>query len=379
MWVYYESVNLAFTRQKRHHRIERDWIENRQTLFFLFLPNQPIPSHPGRVVVVVVVMGIIQIEDDVTFCESPYSLVRVFPSCLVFLTPLPPPGPQSPLFPPFKLFSSILHAPMHTHTHTLGEGVLHHMHQVAGIVRFQCYCCSGIPWMHFRPVDFIPSEQSPLCSILILVLQNWRFIAVCSFTPKMWDFRHKDSNMQSRALIVLKLLTSLRQNTAALGVEASLLNLLFLSSSTEHSFSSETVWVGTPPVYLSACLLRCMLCSQQPPNPPPPQSTWARVLCAALDRLFCFMSSPSRTLHFFHPQMQYRSAKFDCVFLAWFQKGWRFCTTIWTKNRTLFCLNMKKKISSILSEVDFQRKLSFAFPWSRLISHVSVGIRLKKT
>lgn len=43
--------------------------------------------------------------------------------------------------------------------------------------------------------------------------------------------------------------------------------LCVLCSSPEHSFSSETVWVGTPPVYLSACLLRCMLSSQQPPAP----------------------------------------------------------------------------------------------------------------
>lgn len=107
----------------------KGWIANsRGTLLSLSAANH----LPG--------WGIIQIEDDVTSCKSPYSLARVLPGCL--LPSLL--GPCSPFSLLSKPFSSFLHARLHTHTaqththntHTPFNGalLLPHMHQVACIV-----------------------------------------------------------------------------------------------------------------------------------------------------------------------------------------------------------------------------------------------------
>ncbi|MED6234692.1 hypothetical protein ATANTOWER_027042 [Ataeniobius toweri] len=69
------------------------------------------------------------------------------------------------------------------------------------------------------------------------------------------------------------------------------------SSHKEHSFSPETVWVGTPPVYLSACLLRCMLSSQQPPAPV--YLSQAFVCCSVLDELIFHVKPVMHSLFFF--------------------------------------------------------------------------------
>ena len=60
------------------------------------------------------------------------------------------------------------------------------------------------------------------------------------------------------------------------GVVSRLTSFCFCAPcSSERGFSSETVWVGMPPVCLSVCLLRC--CSA--PSSRLPLSTWARLLC----------------------------------------------------------------------------------------------------
>lgn len=125
-------------------------------------------------------------------------------------------------------------------------------------------------------------------------------------------------------------------------------------ASPDQGFSSETVWVGTPPVRLSACLPRC--CSA--PSSRLPLSTWASLLCTALFWTG-FFSCRARGALFSFQVLE--TGDFGPVLLVWARggNGWRKADNI---DHT--CTWLHKTRLSLSFSVRFPEELLFVFLWS---------------